>query len=112
MLQQASSLSKSSMGPSVCPARPFYWRVEEDGRHAYGFPSDHRHGNPNGALHGAAILTFVDWILGHASGFCHWRKVSHRRTYFAVRCRCSDRRLDFWPRGYSTINKDAGVSGR
>ena len=24
-----------------------------------------RHGNPNGVMHGAAIVTFVDTILGH-----------------------------------------------
>jgi acyl-coenzyme A thioesterase PaaI-like protein len=45
---------------------PFFWRREEDGRYLYGFPTDDRHGNPNGVLHGAAILTFVDTILGHA----------------------------------------------
>lgn len=45
---------------------PFFWRREENGRYAYGFPSDGRHGNPNGVLHGAAILTFIDTILGHA----------------------------------------------
>jgi acyl-coenzyme A thioesterase PaaI-like protein len=47
-------------------AGPFFWRREEDGGCDYGFPSDDRHGNPNGVLHGAAILTFVDTILGHA----------------------------------------------
>lgn len=30
----------------------------------YGFQSDARHGNPNGVLHGGAILTFVDTVLG------------------------------------------------
>lgn len=45
---------------------PFFWRREENGRYAYGFPSDDRHGNPNGVLHGAAILTFIDTVLGHA----------------------------------------------
>lgn len=30
----------------------------------YGFQSDERHGNPNGVLHGGAILTFVDTVLG------------------------------------------------
>jgi hypothetical protein len=35
---------------------PFFWRREEDGRYAYGFSSDGRHGNPDGALHGAATL--------------------------------------------------------
>jgi uncharacterized protein (TIGR00369 family) len=45
---------------------PFFWRREEKDRYVYGFPSDERHGNPNGVLHGGAILTFVDTILGHA----------------------------------------------
>lgn len=45
---------------------PFFWRRDENGQYTYGFPSDRRHGNPNGVLHGAAILTFIDTILGHA----------------------------------------------
>ncbi len=45
---------------------PFFWRREDDGGYSYGFRSDDRHGNPNGVLHGAAILTFIDTILGHA----------------------------------------------
>src|SRR5690349_19485231 len=45
---------------------PFFWRRGENGDYAYGFPSDKRHGNPNGVLHGAAILAFIDTILGHA----------------------------------------------
>ena len=44
---------------------PFFWCRKENG-YVYGFPSDGRHGNPNGVIHGAAILTFVDTILGHA----------------------------------------------
>jgi len=45
---------------------PFFRRQDEDGREVYGFLSAARHGNPNGVLHGAAILTFVDTMLGHA----------------------------------------------
>ncbi|MBM3648025.1 MAG: PaaI family thioesterase [Alphaproteobacteria bacterium] len=45
---------------------PFFWRRDESGRYDYGFASNDRHGNPNGVLHGAAILTFIDTILGHA----------------------------------------------
>jgi acyl-coenzyme A thioesterase PaaI-like protein len=45
---------------------PFFWRRDEEGHFVYGFRSDARHGNPNGVLHGAAIITFVDTILGHA----------------------------------------------
>jgi acyl-coenzyme A thioesterase PaaI-like protein len=43
----------------------FFWRRDPSGRYDYGFLSDGRHGNPNGVLHGAAILTFVDTMLGH-----------------------------------------------
>ena len=45
---------------------PYYWRGDASAGYAYGFASDSRHGNPNGVLHGAAILTFIDTILGHA----------------------------------------------
>lgn len=45
---------------------PYLWRLCKDGRLEYGFRSDARHANPNGVLHGAAILTFIDTILGHA----------------------------------------------
>lgn len=44
---------------------PFFWKTLDDGQHAYGFHSDARHGNPNGVLHGAALVTFVDTLLGH-----------------------------------------------
>lgn len=39
-----------------------YYRATGGG--LYGFQSDERHGNPNGVLHGGAILTFVDTVLG------------------------------------------------
>lgn len=45
---------------------PYFWRPDAGGRFTYGFTSDDRHGNPNGVLHGAAILTFIDTILGHS----------------------------------------------
>lgn len=45
---------------------PFYWKQEADGRFKYGFLAGDRHGNPNGVLHGAAIVTFIDTLLGHA----------------------------------------------
>lgn len=45
---------------------PFYWRQDGDGRAEFGFLSDARHGNPNGVLHGGAILAFLDTILGFA----------------------------------------------
>ena len=44
---------------------PYYWRKNEAGRLEFGFQTDARHGNPNGVLHGGAILTFLDTILGH-----------------------------------------------
>ncbi len=36
------------------------WRLE------FGFQTDARHANPNGVLHGGAVLGFLDTILGHA----------------------------------------------
>lgn len=45
---------------------PYYWTKEGSGAFLYGFQSDARHGNPNGVLHGAAVLGFVDTFLGHA----------------------------------------------
>lgn len=44
---------------------PFFWKREGEG-FVYGFHSDRRHQNPNGVLHGAAVLTFLDTCLGHA----------------------------------------------
>ncbi len=48
---------------------PFYWKKLESGEYAYGFQSDERHANPNGVLHGASLVTFVDTLLGHAVVF-------------------------------------------
>ncbi len=45
---------------------PYYWQRHEDGRLEFGFQSDARHANPNGVLHGGAVLGFLDTILGHA----------------------------------------------
>jgi len=44
---------------------PYFWSKDADGGLIYGFQSDERHGNPNGVLHGGAIVTFVDTVLGH-----------------------------------------------
>lgn len=46
---------------------PYYLhRTPEDG-YEYGFQSDARHGNPNGVLHGGAVLGFLDTIMGHCA---------------------------------------------
>jgi len=45
---------------------PYYWRRRDDGGYDYGFLSDERHANPNRVLHGGALTTFLDTILGHA----------------------------------------------
>jgi acyl-coenzyme A thioesterase PaaI-like protein len=45
---------------------PYYWRQNADGRLEFGFQTDARHANPNGFLHGGAVLGFLDTILGHA----------------------------------------------
>ncbi len=45
---------------------PYYWREDSAGQVEFGFQTDARHGNPNGVLHGGAVLAFLDTILGHA----------------------------------------------
>lgn len=45
---------------------PYYWRQGSAGELEFGFQTDARHGNPNGVLHGGAVLSFLDTILGHA----------------------------------------------
>lgn len=45
---------------------PFLWRREAAGSVRYGFQTGARHGNPNGVVHGAALIAFGDTILGHA----------------------------------------------
>lgn len=44
---------------------PYYWRPLADGSYDYGFFSDNRHANPVGVIHGAALLSFVDTLIGH-----------------------------------------------
>lgn len=45
---------------------PYFWREDAAGQCEFGFQTDARHGNPNGFVHGGAVLTFLDTILGHA----------------------------------------------
>jgi uncharacterized protein (TIGR00369 family) len=44
---------------------PYYWRRDPAGHLEFGFQSDARHLNPDGVLHGGAILGFLDTILGY-----------------------------------------------
>lgn len=44
---------------------PYYVREMSGGVRRYGFASDERHGNPNNVIHGAALIGFVDTLLGH-----------------------------------------------
>ena len=53
------------MGGYIGLSGPYWWKREGED-FVYGFQSDERHGNPNGVLHGAAILTFLDTCLGRA----------------------------------------------
>jgi uncharacterized protein (TIGR00369 family) len=43
---------------------PYYWQRSDDGRVLYGFVGDARHANPNGVLHGGAIIGFLDTVIG------------------------------------------------
>lgn len=45
---------------------PYHVRTLDDGSREFGFASDAaRHGNPNGVLHGGAVLGFLDTVLGY-----------------------------------------------
>ena len=44
---------------------PYYFKEQDKGGFTYGFLPDHRHGNPNNVIHGAALLSFVDTAFGH-----------------------------------------------
>lgn len=43
---------------------PYYTKELTDGSYSYGFKTDNRHGNPDGIIHGAALVGFVDTLLG------------------------------------------------
>jgi len=45
---------------------PFYARLDDDGDITYGFATAERHANLNGVVHGGALYTFADQLLGHA----------------------------------------------
>ncbi len=45
---------------------PYYWRRDDSGLLEYRFFSEQRHANPNGVLHGGAILGFLDTVIGKA----------------------------------------------
>ena len=62
----AGFMAFPEMGGFIAHSGPYYWAKEPSGEFVYGFQSDARHGNPNGVLHGAAIVAFVDTFLGHA----------------------------------------------
>lgn len=43
-------------------------RTNEDGSVTYALPTDARHDNSNGVLHGGLLMTFADSVLG----YCAW----------------------------------------
>lgn len=54
---------------------PYYVKTSEDGSVRYGFQTDKRHGNPNGVIHGAALIGFIDTVFGrlivnHTGRYC------------------------------------------
>ena len=51
-------------GPFGQAVGPFYFRREADGRFRYGFLPQEHHTNPAGAVHGGALYTFADQIMG------------------------------------------------
>lgn len=48
----------------IAHSGPYYWRKDMAGFLNFGFQMDARHANPNGVLHGGAILSFLDTIAG------------------------------------------------
>ncbi|ABE39994.1 PaaI family thioesterase [Rhodopseudomonas pseudopalustris] len=76
---------------------PYYWRQNADGRPEFGFLSDDRHGNPNGVLHGGAIVAFLDTILGYT-------------VVLAAQRRCATVSLD--SRFLATIAPGGWITGR
>jgi len=76
---------------------PYYWRQTADGQAEFGFLSDERHGNPNGVLHGGALLGFLDTILGFA-------------VVLAAQRRCATVSLD--SRFVSTVAPGGWITGR
>jgi acyl-coenzyme A thioesterase PaaI-like protein len=76
---------------------PYYWRQTADGQPEFGFLSDERHGNPNGVLHGGALLAFLDTILGYA-------------VVLAAQRRCATVSLD--SRFLGTIPPGGWITGR
>jgi acyl-coenzyme A thioesterase PaaI-like protein len=44
---------------------PYYLRRLPESGYEYGFQSDERHRNPNNVLHGGAVISFLDTVLGH-----------------------------------------------
>jgi uncharacterized protein (TIGR00369 family) len=44
---------------------PYYARDLGADGFVYGFQTDERHSNPNNVIHGAALVGFVDTVLGH-----------------------------------------------
>lgn len=54
---------------------PYYVNVCDDGMVRYGFKTDERHRNPNGVIHGAALIGFIDTVFGrlivnHTGRYC------------------------------------------
>ncbi|NEW89665.1 PaaI family thioesterase [Rhodopseudomonas sp. WA056] len=76
---------------------PYYWRQSADGQPEFGFLSDERHGNPNGVLHGGALLGFLDTILGFS-------------VVLAGQRRCATVSLD--SRFLATIEPGGWITGR
>ncbi|MBM3489830.1 MAG: PaaI family thioesterase [Alphaproteobacteria bacterium] len=51
-------------GPFGAVAGPFYFRAAGEGRFRYGFLPRPEHTNPVGMVHGGALYTFADQIMG------------------------------------------------
>ena len=76
---------------------PYYWREDLAGQPEFGFQTDARHGNPNGVLHGGAVLTFLDTILGHAVVRGAQRPCATISLDSPIHWNGSTRGMDRWP---------------
>lgn len=61
---QEITADEGDQGGYIAHNGPYYMYRQTDGSLIWGFPTDHRHGNSNRVIHGAALIGFVDTLLG------------------------------------------------
>lgn len=84
-------------GGHIAHNGPYYYKNMENGDTHYGFMTDERHSNPNNVIHGGALFSFADTIIGN-------RVVRETRRY----CATISMTTDF----ISSTNVDQWIEGR